>query len=278
MPREKRQFENGELYHITLRRIADELLFKDIDDYFRGVFGIYEFNNANIVRIYNRRRERAQFKKNMAEFLAIQETNLEQGLTLLKINEFIQPQCAQIQQMATEPDRRSKLIEVLSFVLMPNHLHLILRQITREGISKYMQKLGSGLAAYFFDKYYANIKKRGHFFQDRFNAVHIETDRQLRVALVYDWTNPIALLEPNWKEKGIKNTVETKKFLEKYKWSSYQDCLGVKNFPSIIEAEKDFLMEVMGGVEGCESAVNNWISHKGEIAKLSKNFPKLFLE
>lgn len=161
---------------------------------------------------------------------------------------------------------------------MPNHLHLILRQLVKSGISKYMQKLGSGLAAYFFDKYHANIEKRGHFFQDRFNAVHIVDDRQLQVALVYDWTNPIALIKAGWKEKGIKNLDKAKEFLEKYKWSSYQDCIGIKNFPSIIEVEKDFLMEVMGGYDGCRKAVDDWIFHKGEIAKIAKDFPKLFLE
>lgn len=161
---------------------------------------------------------------------------------------------------------------------MPNHLHLILRQIVKDGISKYMQKLGSGIAAYFFDKYHSNIKKKGHFFQDRFNAVHIETDRQLSVALVYDWTNPVALIEPGWKEKGIKNSDKAKKFLQEYKWSSYLDCIGTKNFPSIIEVEINFLMEIMGGKEGCRNAVDSWISHKEEIAKLLKDFPKLFLE
>lgn len=263
MPRERRQFENGELYHISLRRIADEILFKDINDYFRGVFGIYEFNNANKVTIQKRRKERAIFKKRYRGLTPIQ---LDRGQTPIFESSLL-----------IEPDKRSKIVQVLSFVLMPNHLHLILRQLVDKGISLFMQKFGSGLAAYFFERYYANMKKKGHFFQDRFNAVHIVDDRQLQVALVYDWTNPIALIEPGWKEKGIKDPVKAKKFLEQYKWSSYQDCIGIKNFPSIIEAEKNFIMETMGGVVGCSQAVGDWILQKGEIAEIAKSFPKLFL-
>ncbi|MEK7173173.1 MAG: transposase [Patescibacteria group bacterium] len=268
MPREKRQFENGELYHISLRRIADKILFKDTNDYFRGVFDIYEFNNINHVSITKRRRDRAQFKKRALE--------IGRGLTPAKFGWGLTPSnLAQIQQVIVEPDKRIKLVEVLSFALMPNHLHLILRQLVDKGISLFMQKFGSGLAAYFFERYYANMKKKGHFFQDRFNAVHIVDDRQLQVAFVYDWANPIALIEPGWKEKGIKNPVKAKRFLEQYKWSSYQDCIDIKNFPSIIEAEKNFIMETMGGADGCRRAVNDWILQKGEIAEIAKNFPKL---
>ena len=65
MPREKRQFENGGICHITLRRMADEPLFLDIHDYYRGVFGIYEFNNAKHVSIRDRREQRIVFKKQL---------------------------------------------------------------------------------------------------------------------------------------------------------------------------------------------------------------------
>ncbi|MFH0740096.1 MAG: transposase [bacterium] len=238
MPHDKRQFENGEIYHITIRRIGNELLFGDVKDYYRGVFSIYEFNNANPVSIARRRQERATFKKSV------------RGLTS---TDFI-----------LEPDRRDKLVEVLAFCLMPNHIHLLLRQVKDNGISKFMQKYGSGYAVYFKEKY--KIKLNGHFFQDRFNAVHIETDEQLRVVFVYIHTNSIALIEPDWKEKGIVDPKKAISFLEnEYRWSSFFDYLDKKNFPSIIETEKSFLTEVMDGVQGCKQAVNNWVQHKGEI-------------
>ena len=264
MPHEKRQFENGEIYHIITRRIGNELLFGDINDYYRGNFSIYEFNNDNPVEISRRRKERARFKQEYGgqpSFIFAEGCPPTLGSPLILI----------------EPDRREKLVEVLAFCLMPNHIHLLLRQIKNNGISKFMLKFGSGYSIYFKEKY--QIKLKGHFFQDRFSAVHIETDEQLMVVFVYIHTNPIALIEPGWKENGIVNPKKAIEFLEdEYRWSSYWDYLGKKNFPSITEAERDFLTEVMGGIQGCKQAVSDWIQYKGEIAELAKKFSKLSLE
>lgn len=63
MPRRKENFITGEIYHITVHAIGDELIFKDENDYFRGIFSIYEFNNLNPVEICKRRRDRFVEKK-----------------------------------------------------------------------------------------------------------------------------------------------------------------------------------------------------------------------
>jgi len=143
MPREKRQFENDELYHITLRRIADEPLFLDTNDHYRGVFSIYEFNNSDKVSIARRRRDRDRFKSK-AKSLVWGQTpyQLVRGLTPYQLAQLQGVPQAQTQAPMVEPDKRKKMVEVLSFVLMPNHLHLILRQLKliERGISRYMQK------------------------------------------------------------------------------------------------------------------------------------------
>ena len=84
----------------------------------------------------------------------------------------------------------------------------------------------------------------------------------------------MALIEPGWKERGVVNVEKSINFLEnKYRWSSYWDCLGKKNFPSIIEKEKDFILEILGGQEGCKEAVDQWIKYKGELRMLlAKSF------
>lgn len=250
MPHIKRQFENGEIYHITVRRIGNELLFGDKGDHYRGIYCIYEFNNSNPVSIARRREQREAFKKSVL------------GLP----------------SYTTEIDKREKVVEVLAFALMPNHIHLLVRQLVDNGVSIYMQKMGSGYASWFKEKY--NQKGKGHFFQDRFNAVHIRNDSQLATVLVYIFTNPVALIEPGWKENGVVNIVKSGEFLEEeFRWSSYWDILGKKNFPSITEKEKDFVLEIMGGPEGCRKAVNEWIKYKGELRKLlAKSFDKKEME
>jgi putative transposase len=241
MPYRKQQFANGEIYHIIIRRIRDELLFRDIDDYYRGIFSIYEFNTRQAVEIRQRREARAKIKANGDPLSVI--------------------------------DVRNLLVETLIFCLMPNHIHLLLRQLKEGGITKYMNKFGAGYPAYFKEKYgLRDLKDKGYFFQGRFGSVHIKTDEQLKIVFVYIHTNPISLIEPKWKEIGIQNPEKVIKFLENYKWSSYPDYIGKKNFPSV--TERDFLLETMDGPQGCKDFVENWIKYKGEI----REFAELALE
>jgi len=144
---------------------------------------------------------------------------------------------------------------------------LLVRELKKGGISKFMLKLESGYAAYFTTKY--GVKMKGHFFHDRFKCVHIKTEAQLIAVFVYIHTNPVALIDPHWKEKGIKNPERAIKFLEEeYRWSSFFDYIGKKNFPSV--TQRDFLLQIMGGPEGAKKAVRDWVRHKGKIRKFAE--------
>ena len=245
-----REFINNEIYHITLRRVGNELLFGDIDDYYRGIFYIYECNTTKPITIRERRKVRERFKQ-----VVKSSTN-------------------QINEETIWKDERDLLVEVLAFCLMPNHIHLLLRQLKDKGISKYIQKIASGYPLYFKRKY--QIVLRGHFFQDRFHAVHIKNDDYLRVVFTYIHTNPTLLVEPEWKRKGVKEPEKVIEFLEDYKWSSYQDYIGKKNFPSV--TQRDFILEVMGGIEGCQEWINNWIKYQGQVRKIMEKFSHLSLD
>lgn len=248
MPRRKEGFENGEIYHVILRALDDNLIFKDVNDYYRGIFSIYEFNNANPVTIQARRKARAAFKKSLKK--------VDRLPMSIQLTDFV--------------DNRNMTVETLAFCFMPNHIHLLLKQIKENGISKFMQKVGIGYGKYFNEKY----GRKGHVFQDAFKSVHIEDDKQFMVVASYIFTNPIALIEPGWKECGVKNhsVEEVANFLEEYKWSSYRDCIGIKNFDSV--TQRDFLLEMMGGAGGCRKAVEDWVGHKKELAQ----YDTLFLE
>lgn len=246
MPHRKEQFIVGETYHIISRGIDDNLLFKDIDDYYRGIFSIYEFNNAKPVSIKHRREIRSRFKK------AIRD-RVSDGLDSVSL---------------IEKDEREKMVEILAFCFMPNHIHLLLKQVQEHGITHFMGKFGAGYGGYFNRK----NKRKGYVFQNRFKGVHITDDNQFKIVVPYIFTNPIALIYPGFKEKGIKDTDKVRDFLENYKWSSYLDCIGNKNFPSV--TDREFLLEVMDGENGCKGAVENWIQHKKEI----NQFPEIFLD
>lgn len=214
----------GEAYHVVTRGVGDLPIFKDENDYYRAIFSIFEFNTKKPVEIRHKRRERKQNESNGDRI----------------------------------SDTRDLLVEVWAFYFMPNHIHLLLKQVKNNGITEFMRKFGVGYAGYFNRRH----NKKGYLFQGRFNAVRIKNDKQLKTAFVYIHTNGAALLESGWKKKGIKNSQKTIQFLENYKWSSYQDYIGKKNFPSV--TNRDFLLKFMGGEKECKKAVNNWIKHKEE--------------
>ncbi len=228
MPIKRPQLVNNEIYHVVARGVGDSLIFKDKDDHYRGIFSLYEFNTTKPVVIREKRKQRKISKANREQF----------------------------------SDSRELLVEILAFYFMPNHIHLLVKQVKDDGITQFMRKFGAGYAAYFNKKY----NRKGHLFQGRFQAVHIGTDEQLKTVFVYIHTNGISLIEPKWKERGIENPERVINFLENYKWSSYPDYIGKKNFPSV--TKRDFLLNVMGEEEGCRKFIESWVKYKGEIKEL----------
>lgn len=244
MPYRKQQFANNEIYHIVSRGIDNNLIFKDVDDYYRGIFSLYEFNNAKAVTIRDRRKNRISQKKNLSRGRASGQVS---GQIIV--------------------DERDKLVDVLAFCFMPNHIHLLVKQLQDGGITKFMRKVGTGYGSYFNRKY----ARKGYVFQNRFTSVLVKDDVQLRIVFVYIHTNPSALVEAGWND----NPGKVIKFLEKYKWSSYPDYLSKKNFPSV--TERSFLLDLMREKKGCKEAVISWIKYKGEIQKLP-DLNRLILE
>jgi len=225
MPIKRQLLANNEIYHVIIRGVADSLIFNDESDYFRAIFSLYEFNTTKPIEIRQQREKRKIIK-------------MYGGLSSVNRDSFL-------------------LVEILAFCFMPNHIHLLLRQVKDEGISKFMRKFGTGYAGYFNRKH----RRKGYLFQGRFRAIHIENDAQLKAVFTYIHTNPISLIENSWKTKGTLNIKEAIQFLEEeYKWSSYSDYIGKKNFFSV--TKRDFLLELMGSEDICKEMVDDWIEGK----------------
>jgi len=232
----KPQLTNGEFYHIVSRAVGDTSVFADEKDFYRGIFSIYEFNNTNPVSIRDRREQRKTEK--LLEKLSRSRTP---GNLIL--------------------DKRERLVDILAFCFMSNHLHLILKQLKENGVSRFMQKVGTGYANYFNEIH----KRHGHLF-NKFRAIQIKDDNQFKNAFVYVHTNLISLIEPGWKENGIENPEKVIEFLENNKRHSYPEYLGIQKFPSV--TERNFLLEIMGGPEGCKAEIDNWVRYKKELKDL----------
>ena len=72
-------------------------------------------------------------------------------------------------------------VTLLSYSLLPNHYHLLIRCNNPEGLSKFMQRLGGGYTMYFNKK----NNRSGSLFQGKFKSKHIESDQDLRQVLAY---------------------------------------------------------------------------------------------
>ena len=105
----------------------------------------------------------------------------------------------------------SFLVEIVSFCLMPNHFHLLLKQAADEGITKFLSKLSNSYTKYFNTKY----QRVGPLFQGSFKAVRMESDEQLIHTCRYIHLNPLI-------DYLVKD-------LRAYPYSSYPEYLGLKN-------------------------------------------------
>lgn len=201
----KTVFANNHYYHVYNRGVEKRDIFSDEKDYFRFIHDLYEFNDSNTVTNLNFR------------FKSDYRGSDYRGPTSI---------------VDKQRKKRDLLVEILCFCLMPNHFHLILKQLIDNGISLFMQKLG-GYVYYFNLKY----QRVGPLFQGKFKAIEIDNENYLLHLSRYIHLNPLEIIEPNWKEGGIRDWKKAIQFLESYRWSSYLDYLGIKNFPSITQRE-----------------------------------------
>lgn len=199
---EKPTFAVDSLYHIYNRGVEKRTIFLENGDYFRFIYNLYEFNDETPA-------ENLYYKR-----FALQSYEIESHKSKRK---------------------RSKLVNIIAFCLMPNHFHFLLEQVAENGIVKFMHKLGIGYSMYFNKKY----ERVGGLFQGRFKAVLLADDAHFFYLPHYIHLNPLELFIPNLKEKEKKINIEKAlEFLKNYRWSSYLDFIGKKNFPSVLAKDR----------------------------------------
>lgn len=113
--------------------------------------------------------------------------------------------------------RIQPLVAIGTFCLMPNHFHLLLKEIRGSGISKFMLKLGTAYAMYFNKKY----ERIGNVFVRPYRSRHIKDDDYLQMAIQYIHCNPAEIFDPNWKHGTPKDLLTLERQLLTYPYSSF---------------------------------------------------------
>jgi len=212
-----------------------------------------KFIENQIYHIYNRGVEKRNiFKEDKDYFRFLHdlfEFNDENDVFNVAYYFNLQTKEIESQHLETERKPRKLLVEILIFTLMPNHFHLLLRQKKEKGIVRFMQKLGTGYTNYFNKKY----ERVGSLFQGRFKAVLIKEESHFLHLPYYIHSNPLDL------NYGSSTPID---WLENYRWSSYLDYIGQKNFPSV--TSRDFLLEFFGGEKEYQKEMIKWLKEKDE--------------
>ncbi len=173
-----KQYEEGGYYHAYNRGVEKREIFLDDEDYkkFIGYLKLY-----------------------------LCPPNL-QGVTLKDEN-----------NITISPSRAlnnfSDDVHLISYCLMPNHFHLLLKQSTERGMARFMQSICTKYVLYFNRKYH----RVGSLFQGTYKTVKIDSEEQLKYLSKYIHRNPLPDNPTRLHLEG----------LESYKYSSYRNYLGL---------------------------------------------------
>lgn len=149
-----------------------------------------------------------------------------------------------------------KLTAIGAYCLMPNHFHILVKEIVEGGISKFMEKLTTGYSKYFNKKH----NHLGMVFQGRFKAQHVDNDEYLKYLFAYIHLNPVKLIEPTWKETEIVDKKNAEAYLARHKYSSYADYMGSNREEKLILSKKEF-PEYFVDAHDFSAYVADWLNY-----------------
>ncbi len=153
--------------------------------------------------------------------------------------------------------RGNQIVGIGAYVLMPNHFHILITELEDGGISKFLHKISSSYSHYYNKKY----ERTGTLFEGKFKSEYVDNDRYLKYLFSYIHLNPVKLILPKWKEEGILDKQKVLNFLINYKYSSYQDYLGINRQKSFV-LNKEFFPNYFPSKDAFLREIFDWIKIK----------------
>lgn len=174
MPDRRDIFYNRGIYHVFNKTIDSKRIF--LSDNISQAF-------IDTLKYYRS----IKIKLSLSRFKALKETDRSKESAIIAYKKYF-------------------MVDILGYCLMPTHFHLLLMQLSDDGIKKYMSDVSNS-----FTRYY-NIRKnrKGPLFMPRFKSREIVTDDQLKHVSRYIHLNPYS-----------SKIIDSINMLDEYKWSSY---------------------------------------------------------
>ncbi|MBI2019394.1 transposase [Candidatus Daviesbacteria bacterium] len=206
-------FRDGEIYHVFNRGIDRRTIFTDKKEYERFQKLIKFYRHKDIpIRFSKINQQPVEFREKILEKLYSSE----------------------------------RALDILSYCIMPNHFHFLLKQTSDKGVSVFISNIVNAYTKYFNTKH----ERTGPLFEGVFKAVHIETDEQLVHVSRYIHLNPVS--------SSIIPTGE----LEDYEWSSYPEYLSLTEEEI---AQKDLVLDMFKSIQAYQEFVNNQIDYAKQL-------------
>lgn len=167
---------NDHYYHIFSRSIAKYEVFNHADDFNRILELLNYFRFVDFGYKYSRFKE-----------LEI----MKQSAILSNLNK-----------------ENNVLVEIIAYCVMPTHVHLVLKQIANEGITKYISRVFNSYTRYFNVSHH----RKGPLWEGHFKNVLVENDEQLLHLTRYIHLNPTSAgltKDPfEWQSSSLKEYCE----------------------------------------------------------------------
>ena len=208
------QFEVGEYYHVFNRGVDKRKIFMDKGDLFYFLDNLIILNRHEhiISNVYKNARKRE--KQNVK---------------------------------SCEP-----LVIIVAYALLPNHFHLVLKEITPGGVSKFMHKLSTSYSKFFNEKY----DRSGSLFQGTFKATN-----------AIDLVSMTAYVNLNY----VHHKYDTKKDLVRTSYFEYVEPSTSKESICVRE-EVQNILKMSGGVKDYVADAGDWSAVFVESHSSDKTF------
>ncbi len=132
---------------------------------------------------------------------------------------------------------REPVVSILAFSIMPNHLHLMIKEIIEGGTSKFMHRVSMAYSKFINEKY----EESGSLFQGAFKSRLVEEDTDFRNLAVYVMVKNPFELYPGGLQRAIENFDDAYERMAKDSLNSLGEYSGIRPSPIIT---KDLLGEL----------------------------------
>lgn len=211
------------------------------------------FANNQIYHIYNKSVNNEQiFATNSCLKRGLALMDFYRFPTQLSFSHFLR--LSQVLRMSIKEQLKAQhpLVNILAFAFMPNHFHMQLEQVEKDGISRFVSIWQNSFAKFFNKKH----ERNGPLFLEMFKAKRIETREELIHISRYIHLNPVSSFLIDIKELAF------------YPFTSFPSYIGTINYPFV---KTSIILSEFKSVEYYKKFVYDQADYQRSLEKIKKS-------